>query len=133
MSLYILTADILAINIRANPSIEGLRLPQDSATAKLSQYADDTRNDQSIHHTFNTLKLYKSSSGAKINREKCQGLWSGSLKHRTDSPLNVKWYHDYLPDKILGLFFGNIDCTTHNLEPRIKKSRTRWKPGVAEH
>ena len=49
MPLYILTAEILVINIRANPSIQGLHLPQDSATAKLSQYADDHFYLETIH------------------------------------------------------------------------------------
>ena len=57
----------------------------------------------------------------RLTTRKWQGLWSGSLKLRTDSLLNFQWYNTYLPDKILGLYFGNIDCTMLNLEPRIKK------------
>ena len=53
MPLYILIADIIAINIQANPNIHSLRLPGSEAEVKLSQFADDTTllltNDQSIN------------------------------------------------------------------------------------
>ena len=69
MPLYILTAEILAIHIRANPSIKGIRPPQTTSEVKLSQYADDTslllRDVASIGHTFDTLNLYERASGAK--------------------------------------------------------------------
>ena len=124
MPLYVLTAEILAQNIRNNPTIKGVALPDSRGEVKLSQYADDTtfllRNDTSITNTFNTLSLYERASGAKINLTKCKGLWSGALIHRTDQILNFSWYTDFIPEKILGLYFGNIDCTRLNLEPRIR-------------
>lgn len=64
-----------------------------------------------------------------INRDKCKGLWSGSMKHRTDRPLYLNWYNDLLPDPILGTFFGNIDCTQRNLQLRLQKIKntiTAW-------
>ena len=125
MPLYILTAEILAIHIRANLAIKGLCLPQSTPDVKLSQYANDTTlllNDTtSIHHTFNTLDLYQRASGAKVNQEKCKGLWSGSLKNRSDSIMNFEWFNNYIPDKILGHIFGNVDCTHRNLQPCIQK------------
>jgi len=128
MPLYILTAEILAITIRANTEIKGLRPPNSTTDVKLSQYADDTtlllQDTSSIMNTFSILNLYERASGAKINRDKCKGLWSGSLKHRTDNLLNFDWYNDFIPDKILGHFFGNIDCNKRNLEPRILKIKT---------
>lgn len=124
MPLCNLNAELLAIHIRENPHIQGIR-PTNNHEVKLPQYADDTtlllRNDQSVIETFNTLHLYERASGAKVNKEKRQGLWCGALKHRTDSLLNFQWFNDSLPDKILGLLFENIDCTRLNLEPRIKK------------
>ena len=132
MPLYILTAEILAIHIRNNANIHGITL--NKPEVKLSQYADDTtlflRDDQSVFESFKTLTLYEHASGAKINLEKCQGLWSGSLKLRSENLLNFQWYNDYLPDKILGLYFGNTDCTKINIEKRIKKIKdtiSTWK------
>jgi len=125
MPLYILNAEILALHIRANKLIRGLRRPDSQHEVNLSQYADDTslllRDEESIHTTFQTLDKYEQASGAKINRDKCKGLWCGSLRHRTDNPLNFDWFNDFIPEKILGTFFGNVDCTQRNLEPRIQK------------
>ena len=122
MPLYILTAEVLATHIRANPAP-----PQAISDVKLSQYADDTsfllRDTASIGHTFDTLNLYERASGAKINREKCKGLWSGPFKHRTDSIYDFDWYNNYIPDKILDHIFGNVDYTRLNLEPRIQKTK----------
>lgn len=127
MPLYILTAELLATHIRANPAIKGIRPPQATSDVKLSQCADDTslllHDTASIGHTFDTLRLYERASGAKINRKKCKGLRAGSLKHRSDSIYDFDWYNDYIPDKILGHIFGNVDCTQYNLEPRIQKMK----------
>jgi len=133
MPLYILTAEILAIHIRNNPNIHGINTIN-KQEVKLSQYTDDTtlllRCDKSVIESFKTLTLYEYASRAKVNLEKCQGVWSGSLKLCSMNLLNFQWYRDYLPDKILGIYFGNIDCTKINIEPRIKKIKdtiAAWK------
>ena len=98
---------------------------------KITQYADDTTlflvDDVSILETFD---LYEQASGAKINVNKCKGLWSGSRIDRTDTPTNFHWYNDQLPDKILGLFVGNVDSTMKNVEHKIntiKNTIAAWK------
>lgn len=125
MSLYILTAEIMAINIRSNNNIKGLQIPNSRDEAKLSQYADDTAlllaEDISANHSFKTLELYERASGAKINMEKCKGLWAGLFKTRNDQLLGFDWYNDYIPEKILGLYHGNIDCTQMNLTAKLSK------------
>ncbi|KAL9984497.1 hypothetical protein ACROYT_G006797 [Oculina patagonica] len=123
--LYIITAELMAIHIRRNPNIHGLKPPNSTEETKLSQYADDTSllltDDHSIRHAFNTLQLYERASGARVNNSKCKGLWSGAFRHRTDQLFHFDWYNDYIPDKILGLYFGNIDCTRLNIQPRLTK------------
>ena len=60
---------------------------------------------------------------------KCKGLWAGAFKHCTDQLLGFDWFNDYIPEKMLGLYFGNIDCTRLNLQPRISKIKntiTAW-------
>lgn len=91
-----------------NPNICGLKTPDKQHEVKLS-------------NTFKCLNDYERASGAKINRDNCTGLWSGSMKRRTDRPLDLDWYNDLLPDPILGTFFGNIDCTQSNLQLRLQK------------
>ena len=132
MPLYILTAEILALYIRFNINIKGLSYPK--SMVKITQYADDTTlflaDDASILETFKTFDLCEQASGAKINLHKCKGLWSGSFIHRTDTPTNFNWYNDQLPDKILGLYVGNNDCTMKNIEHKIntiKHTIAAWK------
>ena len=114
-TLHAFTAEIMASHIRQNNRIRGLKLPNSSEEIKLSQYADDTtfllEDDNSIAEAFNILDLYERASGAKINFEKCTGLWTGQYKDRSDQLLNFDWYNDYIPEKILGHYYGNIDCT----------------------
>ena len=125
MPLYVLTAETMACNIRNNPRIHGLRPPDSQAEVKLSQFADDTTllltDEQSITETFSTFDLYQRASGAKINKGKCKGLWCGAFAQRTDQLFGFEWYNDFIPDKILGQYFGNVDCTQRNWEAKIQK------------
>ena len=134
MPLYVLTAEILALRIRNNPRINGLVPPGSNGQVKLSQYVDDTtfmlRDDNSIKETFNTLSLYEAASGAKIDLDKCKGLWSGAFSSRTNQRLSFDWFNTYIPEKILGLLFGNEDCTKLNIDRRLQSLRNTiaaWK------
>ena len=125
MPLYVLTAETMAINVRQNPRIHGIRPPDSQEELKLSQYADDTTlllsDDQSIDEVFRTFNLYERASGAKINKGKCKGLWCGAFAHRNEQLGDFDWFNDFIPDKILGQFIGNVDCTRPNWEAKIQK------------
>ena len=106
MPLYVLTAEALAINIRANSRIHGLFPPGPTdAEVKLTQFADDTTlllvDDDSIAEAFRTFDLYERASGARINKHKCKGLWCGSLASRLDQSYGFECFNDYIPDKVL--------------------------------
>ena len=78
MPLYVLTAEALAINIRANSKIHGLLPPGPTdVEVKVTQFADDTTlllvDDDSIAEAFQTFDLYERASGAEINKYKCKG------------------------------------------------------------
>lgn len=75
----------------------------------------------SINEAFTTFDLYECISGAKINKEKCKRFWCGVFRERTDQLHGFEWLNDYIPKKILGLFFGNVDCTKMNWEVKYKK------------
>ena len=89
--LYIITAEVLACNIRACPRIKGLTLPGPTPTTSLiNQYADDTTmtvtTDDAIKAIFDIYSLYERASGAKLNPTKSKGLWLGAWAHRSDPP-----------------------------------------------
>ncbi|KAL9989381.1 hypothetical protein ACROYT_G003925 [Oculina patagonica] len=68
--LYVLVSEVLAVNIRCNPPIFGLRLPGSDPLSPISQYADDTSlilsSDDSIVASFETYALFEKASGSKI-------------------------------------------------------------------
>jgi len=125
MPLYLLTGELLATHIRTHQGVKGFQHPQ--ATPKISQSADDTTlllaDDTSITNAFQVFQAYEAASRARINLQKCKGLWSGSYRARTDTPTPFEWTNTSLPDKLLGLYVGNTDCTNQNLESKIHKLR----------
>ena len=119
--LYVLTAEVLACSIRADPRIVGLALPSvSSPSALLSQYADDTSvivtSDDSIHAVFEVYSMYELASGARVNKEKSKGLWLGSWSNRTDTPENMESRNL----KTLGVHIDPGDLTEDNWSPRIE-------------
>ena len=121
--LYVLVAEVLAVNIRSNPRIKGLSLPGHSrAVSPISQYADDTSlivvTDDSIVACFETYDLYERGSGSKLNLSKSKGLWLGPWRDRLDSPVSLDWTSVKI--KVLGVFIGPGNLEEANWRPRIQ-------------
>lgn len=107
--LYVISAEVLACNIRACPRIKGFPLPgSPPATSVINQYADDTTltlvSDDSIKAAFKIYGLYESASGAKLNQTKSKGLWLGPWSGRTDPPVQLLWTSIKIP--CLGVWIG---------------------------
>ena len=131
--LYILTMEVLAVSIRANPAITGLRL-RGSATPLpvLSLYADDTSaittSDAATVAVFDTYALFEAGTGSKLNLDKCKGLWLGSWRGRSDAPVPIDWTS--LKLKVLGIFIGNGCMDDANWRPRldaVEKCLNSWR------
>ena len=129
--LYVIVAEVFAISIRQNSNIQGIPIPPRS-TNKISQYADDTTltvvGDKSIDEVFSTVTLFEQASGARINLQKCEGLWLGSNRGRLGRPHNIRWTSGKI--KIIGYHFGNVDTAHDNWDERIfkfKKTLNLWK------
>ena len=90
---------------------------------KISQCADDTSltvvGDESIERLAYHLDLHEKASGAKVNREKYEGLWLGSNQNRTDKPLGFKWQTDKI--KVLGIHVGNTPLSHTVWDEKIDK------------
>lgn len=131
--LYVLTMEVLAVNIRANPVIKGLCLPGVvSPLPVLSLYADDTSvistSDASTVAIFQTYDRFEKGTGSKLNLEKCEGLWIGAWRHRLDAPVPIVWTS--IKMKVLGVFIGNVLLDEANWRPRIEavqKCLNSWR------
>ena len=63
------------------------------------------------------FSLYERGSGAKLNLDKCEGLWLGSWNGRTDAPVDISW--SSVKVKVLGVFLGPGNLEEENWRPRI--------------
>ena len=80
---FIICAEILAVLIKTNPSISGIKV--EDTEFLVSQYADDTSlildgPELSLKTTLKVLKFYARISGLYMNTEKARTVWFGSSK-----------------------------------------------------
>ena len=130
--LCTLVAKVLGAAIRNCKDInQGSRLPGSSEESKISQYADDANltlvEEYSITKAFEIVRIFEKSSGSKLNLDKTEGMWFGSVAGKTDGPVNIKWRTDFI--KVLGIFFtmSNCDFLSLNWNFRIKKLAKKLK------
>ena len=122
---------MLGTAIRNCKHIRGVRLPGSSDESKISQYTDGgnlTLVD--VTKAFEIVCIFEKGSGSKLNLDKTEGMWFGSMADRTDGPVNIKWRTDFI--KVLGIFFtiSNCDFLSLNWNFRIEKLAKRlesWK------
>ena len=79
--LFLLSIEVLLGLIRKNKKIKGISIDN----KEYSQYADDTDfildgSRTSFEETVNTLNIFAEMSGLKINYDKSEVIWIGSLK-----------------------------------------------------
>lgn len=106
MPLYILTAELLAIHIREIITV--------------CRRHNTTPEKWPIRH-WNFQ--YSSLVRARLRRQSKQrkNVKTSGVEPSSTVLMPSLIFNGSTPHKILGLFFGNIDCTRLNLEPRIKK------------
>ena len=121
--LYVISIEVLAANLRAHPDIIGLSVPFSPDPLSVSSlYADDTSvvvsSDEGITAVFDTYSRFETGTGAKLNLEKCFGLWLGPWISRTSGPVAIEWSTEKI--KVLGVVIGNVDVSYFNWKPRIE-------------
>ena len=127
--LYTLVAEVLGAAIRNCKDIRGVCLPGSSEEAKICQYADDGNltlvDEYSITKAFDIVRIFEKGSGSKLNLDKTEGMWFGSMAGRSDGPVNIKWRTDFI--KVLGIFFtmSNCDFLSLSWNFRIEKLAER--------
>ncbi|MCG8113315.1 MAG: reverse transcriptase family protein, partial [Candidatus Thiodiazotropha taylori] len=136
--LFILQAEPLACAIRNNPNIRGIPLPlsgrisNERVETKINGYVDDGQlfvsTEESIIQCFKTLITYENASGAKVNKNKTFGLYTGSWRNKTPEFTEIKWTNTNV--KTLGIHHGySIDYNAIWLEKinKIKSCIQVWK------
>ena len=120
--LFILATELLAIAVRENKEIKGIKVGD--VEIKISQLADDTtcffENELSARLTLDMFKDFEKCSGLKVNFTKTEATWIGRNKFNKDGSLPIKWTHKF---KTLGLHFDVLDengTTNYNLDMCIK-------------
>ena len=96
---------------------ENVRLLSDSI-----EYANTIlcTSDDEIKESFNLYDKYESFfSGAKLNLDKCRGLWCGFWKGRTNPPIHLQWSSEILV--CLGITIGHGDLSHTNWDKRLDK------------
>ena len=100
--LFILVAEVMAINIKNNNLIRGIQIGDQEI--KLSQFADDTtlfiKDIDSLNTTLHLLDHYKKCAGLNLNREKSEIIRLG-ISNLQPSKNGLKWVDG--PIKTLGV------------------------------
>ena len=119
--LYVLVAEVFAVNLRSNPRIRGISLPGASPVSLIVLYADDTSlvlsSDDAIKAAFEAFTTSENASGSKLNLAKSKGLWLRGWGDRSDPPVLLDWSSSKL--KVLGIFIGPGNLKEDNWRPRI--------------
>ena len=134
--LYILAAEVLAINIRNSENITGIgvNLVNETRFIKISQLADDTtlflNNKHEIIPALNIIKEFGKYSGLELNKNKTEGMWIGRSKLNKYRVGDIAWPDG--PIKALGVYFGHDkdQCNKLNWEAKIascKKIIDNWR------
>ena len=108
--LFIICAEFLAVKLRKNKNIKGIKV--NNIEFLISQYADDTSvildgSESSLKQTISELERFSRISGLNINFDKTQLVWIGSEKYSTNS-IKTKWKLSWGKGsfKVLGITFN---------------------------
>ena len=130
--LFILVAEIMAINIRNANNIKGLDI--NGCIITITQMADDTalflKNMDSVKYSLQLLDHFFSCAGLKLNKEKTEAVKLGVGNKGDLSVHGIKWVENKI--RSLGIWVGNDmgELTIVNLEERVQKIRNlinMWK------
>ena len=99
--LFVVAIQILAILLRSNECIEGIKIGNDEINTLL--YADDMTvtlaNIPSAENAIQTLNNFEKCSGLEMNLSKTKAMWIGASK----KPLGLDWCTGV---KTLGIYFS---------------------------
>jgi hypothetical protein len=116
--LFVLSVEIMALNLRSCKDIKGItvKLDEKHHSIKISQLADDTtlfcNSKEDVLKAINEIEIFGSFSGLLLNRNKTEWVWIGKLTNCKYKIAGINW-----PDKqikSLGIYFGNNNEESQN-------------------
>ena len=134
--LFLMCAQILSLMVTFNTSIHGIFIK--NKEFKLSQYADDTTiildgTKGSLLAALNTIEIYGSMSGLRINTDKTKLVWIGKKRHSKDK-IEVATDMDWGTTEfnLLGIEFSvdlekMVDLNYNLAYLKIERNLTHWK------
>ena len=106
--LFILTVELLAINIRNDNKIKGIQIPNSNFTLKILQYADDTtlflRNMIDYREILAKIKEFSLYTGLELNKSKSNAMYISNFNYNNTIKYGIKIVNKI---KILGIIFSN--------------------------
>ncbi len=130
--LFVLSVEVMAINIRNNKNIHGFNCLD--SEIKTSMYADDTTllmNDlDSVKNAIENVNIFSNIAGPRLNVDKTEGILLGPLKNSMESKHGINFTNE--PVRCLGIYIGhNIQkCKEKNWDEKLEKIKIvfeRWK------
>ncbi len=130
--LFIIAIEILTIKIRNDPSIKGIKIGNNEI--KIGLLADDRtlllQDLTSVNNVLNTLAYFHKCFGLKINLDKSNTKYIGSLIDDDYFPHGLSWIKTSL--ETLGISIVNNSDMNHklNFQQRIvtlKSTLNIWK------
>ena len=124
--LFILVAEVMAINIRNDKHIKGITLGH--LELKVTQYADDTTlfmaDNNSLVNVIKLLDRFYACSGLKLNKEKTEAIQLGIMaNNQPKSNLGIKWIDQ--PTKVLGIWVCRDPDVTINKNVSEKMQKVK--------
>ncbi len=130
--LFILAVELLAISIREDENIKGIKINQ--TEIKISQLADDTtcftQDIESIGKILDVFEKFRICAGLKVNVDKTKASYLGSLRNKQEQPFGLDWTQENI--SALGVIFTGKekDHYLYNYKSRLKNMENllnSWK------
>jgi len=134
--LFILTAEPLALNIKANKDIKGIQIPGTNIDSLIYQHADDTTltlcDKESIKPVFHEFDKYGMASGSTVNKSKSEILCIGKSDIDETELINIAIKKCKNIIKVLGVYLGKNQnyCDEMNWREKVIKIKNicnLWK------
>ena len=130
--LFVLVAEVMAIQIRNDKSIKGIQI--ESSTITISQMADDTTlflsNLSSVKQSLEILRHFQKCAGLKLNNEKTKAIQLGRNTVAYQDKFGLNWNDEVI--KVTGVLVGKdmdkiVRETLETKITRVKNLLSIWK------